>query len=166
MSQSGYISVTANPSVPIQFTTNSGIAVPVGNNLNIFGSGSITTSGAGSTVTIAISGSGLTWSSISANQALVVQHGYFCVSPGGTLSLSLPLASSVGDVIQVSLDGATSFSITQAAGQSIRIGNSSTTVGVGGSLTTTAQGDTVYMVCQTANLKWNVLSSMGNITVV
>lgn len=163
MSQAGIISITSNPAVPIQFTTNSGIAVPAANNLNIFGAGSITTSGAGSTVTISVSGSGIAWSTISASQALVVQNGYFCISPGGALSLSLPATSVIGDIIEITLDGATSFTVTQGAGQSIRLGNLSTTVGVGGTLTTTQQGDTVYMVCQTANLKWNVLSSMGNL---
>lgn len=163
MSQAGNNNVSANPSVPIQFTTNSGVAVPAANNLNVLGAGSITTSGAGSTVTISVSGSGITWSTISASQTLAVQHGYFCISPGGALSLLLPATSVIGDIIEVTLDGATSFVITQGAGQSIRLGNLSTTAGVGGTLTTTQQGDTVYMVCQTANLKWNVLSSMGNL---
>lgn len=166
MSQAGVNNVSATPSVPIQFTTNSGIAVPAANNLNILGAGSITTSGAGSTVTISVSGSGITWSTISASQTLAVQHGYFCISPGGALSLLLPATSVIGDIIEVTLDGATSFVITQGAGQSIRLGNLSTTAGVTGTLTTTQQGDTVYMVCQTANLKWNVLSSMGNLLLV
>lgn len=166
MSQAGLNNVSGTPSVPIQFTTNSGVAVPAANNLNILGAGSITTSGAGSTVTIAVSGSGISWSTITASQTLAVQNGYFCVAPGGALVLLLPPVSARGDVIEISLDGATSFTITQGAGQSIKIGNASTTAGVGGSITSTQQGDTVYMVCQTANLRWNVLSMIGNPTVV
>ena len=142
------------------------MAIPAANNLNILGAGSITTAGAGSTVTISVSGSGITWSTIAASQTLAVQNGYFCIAPGGALVLLLPAVSVIGDVIEVTLDGATSFSVTQGAGQSIKIGNTATTVGVGGSLSSTTQGDTLYMVCQTANLKWNVLSVIGNPTVV
>lgn len=55
MSQSGIISLSSAPmppEVPEQFTTDSGIAVPVANNLNILGGEGIDTSGAGDTVTI------------------------------------------------------------------------------------------------------------------
>jgi hypothetical protein len=47
-----YLGVSSTPAVPTQFTTDSGIAVPVAGNLNILGTNGITTSGAGSTVTI------------------------------------------------------------------------------------------------------------------
>jgi len=167
MSQSGVISVTgSNPTIPTSFVTNAGTAIPAANVLNVLGAGSITTSGAGSTVTISVSGSGISWSTITASQTLAVQKGYFCVSAGGALALLLPPVSVIGDIIEVTLDGAASFTITQGAGQSIRIGNIATTVGVGGSIASTQQGDTVYMVCQTANLKWNVLSMFGNPLVV
>lgn len=112
-------------------------------------------------------GGGVTsWVSISTSQMLAVRTGYFCVSPGGPLSLALPAVSAKGDQIEIVLDGATSFTVTQGAGQSIRLGNLATTAGVGGTLTTTQQGDTLRMVCQTANLQWNVLSSMGNPIIV
>lgn len=42
------------PSVPLQFTTDSGIAVPAANNLNVFGTPGISTSGTGSTVTFTL----------------------------------------------------------------------------------------------------------------
>ncbi len=97
-----------------------------------------------------------------------VNRGYIC-NTGGTGLVVLPLpttGSALGDIIEITLDGATSFQITQAAGQQIRLGNQQTTAGVAGSITTTAQGNTIRMVCQTANLKWNILSSVGNFVVV
>lgn len=107
-----------------------------------------------------------TWNNITASQALAVNNGYFCVSPGGAISLSLPATSSVGQVIEVSLNGATSFTITQAANQQISLGNVNTTLGVGGSLASTQQGDTIKLVCRTANLLWVVTSVIGNPTIV
>ena len=47
-----YLGVSSNPAVPTQFTEDVGVAVPVAGNLNILGTNGITTSGAGSTVTI------------------------------------------------------------------------------------------------------------------
>ena len=170
MSQAGILNVGDASGVIETLTGNSG--GPVGpdgaHNINVLGSGGVTVTGnpGTNTLTISVSGSGMTWSTIFASQALAVNNGYICVSPGGALALSLPAVSVLGAIIEVTLDGATSFSITQGAGQSIRIGNQLTTAGVGGSLTTTQQGDTLRMVCQTGNLKWNVLSEMGNLTVV
>ena len=129
------------------------------------GSGISIVNGPG-TITIAATSGTFGWQIISASQTLAVDTGYVCVSPGGALALALPAISAVGTIIEVTLDGATSFQITQGAGQQIRDGNLSTTAGVGGSLTSTQQGDSLRMVCSVANLKWNVLSSMGNPTII
>lgn len=106
------------------------------------------------------------WSVIGASQTLAVGNGYLCTS-GGALSLALPATSAVGDTIRVVLDGSTSWRITQPnAGTQIRIGSSQTTLGVGGSLASTAAGDSIELVCETANARWAVVSMIGNITVV
>lgn len=95
----------------------------------------------------------------------LVNNGYICQAGGtGNVSIALPAASALGDLIEIVLDGATSWKITQGAGQSIRFSNATTTVTTG-SLVTTGTGDAVRMVCETANLKWVVLSSIGNLTV-
>lgn len=124
----------------------------------------LTTNGAGQ-LSFASSGAG-GWTAIGASQTLAVNNGYFCTS-GAALSLALPAVSSVGDTIEVVLDGSTSWTITQPnAGTRIRIGNQQTTLGVGGSLASTLSGDTVKLVCETANARWAVVSMIGNITVV
>lgn len=109
--------------------------------------------------------SSFTWQTIGASQALLNDSGYICTN-GGVLALSLPAVSAVGKIIEVTLDGSTSYSITQGANQSIRLGIQSTTAGVGGSLTSSGQGDSIRMVCSVANLKWNVISSIGNLVIV
>lgn len=131
------------------------------------GSNITVTNGAGS-ITIASTGGGggggLTWSSITANQNVVVNEGYFVTA--NAVQVTLPAVSAVGDTFAISLDGGTSWSVQQLAGQQIFVGNQSTTAGTGGSLTSAAQGDVIELVCRQANTQWRVTSIIGNITVV
>lgn len=148
-------------------TGNSGGAVgPTANNINILGSGSVNVVGnpGTSTLTISVTGEGIPWTVITANQTAAVNNGYFC-NKAGTLALALPAASAVGDVIEVAnINTATGVQFTQAAGQQIFFSTASTTSGATGTLTSSAVGDTLKMVCRTANLTWWVVSSIGNWT--
>lgn len=108
----------------------------------------------------------LTWSVITANQAAAVQNGYFC-NKAGTLTLSLPATSVIGDVIEVAnINTALGVQFTQAANQQISIGAFNTTLGVGGTLTSSAIGDSLKIVCKTANTLWQAVSVVGNWTAV
>jgi len=129
---------------------------------------SVAITGSTNSINFDVVGTGdLIWQTIFASQSLAAKNGYICISPGGALLLALPAVSSLGDTIEVTLDGATSFTITQPNSTSqVRYGNITTTLGTGGSLTTTNPGDTIRIVCQTANSRWNILSSIGNITYV
>ena len=128
------------------------------------GVGISVTNGAGS-ITIANTGLGVSWTNISASQNLVVNEGVNCTG-GAALSLALPATSAVGDIIRVVLDGSTSWTITQGAGQQIRVGALTTTAGAGGSLASAAQGDAVELVCKTADTIWTAISLIGNLTIV
>lgn len=128
------------------------------------GTGINVVNGAG-TITVNSVGGGLTWTTVGAGAALNINTGIICTG-GAALSFSLPAVSSVGDLIEITLDGSTSWSVTQAANQQIRVSNTQTTLGVGGSLTSTNQGDSIRMVCSVANLRWNVLSVVGNLNLV
>lgn len=148
------------------YQADAGTATPAAYILNVLGAGTVSTSAAGNTLTITGTGGGITWSNISANQTLVVNNGYFC-SAGAALSLALPAVSAVGDIIEVVLIGSTSYTVTQSAGQSIRLGSVSTTAGVGGSLASTQQGDAIRLICQQANLTWVIgAGAIGNLTIV
>lgn len=151
----GITTVPTNGQIPIgNGTTYTAATLTAGAGISI-------TNGAGS-ITIAASG-GLTWQTISASQALVASNGYICISPGGALSLSLPATAAVGTIIEVVLAGATSWTVTQGAGQQVFMGNVSSTLGATGTVASTASGDSIRMVCTVADTTWYVISSIGNI---
>jgi hypothetical protein len=89
-------------------------------------------------------GSSMTWSMITANQTLAVANGYF-VNGVGSLNLALPAVAIVGQEIIVWDVGGNGFTITQGAGQSIIAGTLTTTVGVGGSIQSTAKGNKIII---------------------
>ena len=123
------------------------------------GTGITITPGA-NTITISGTGGGITWSVITVDQTAAVNDGYFC-NKAGTLALALPAASVVGDVIE---NTALGVQFTQAAGQQILISGTNTTLGATGTLTSSVVGDTLKIVCKTANTIWRVTSMVGNWT--
>ena len=110
-----------------------------------------------------ISASGLVTQSILGSQTLESNHRYFVLA--GALSLLLPAMSNPGDEIQIALRGGVSWTITQGVGQIIYIGSTNTSIGAGGSLASTAQGDYINLVCSVANSEWLASGAVGNITV-
>lgn len=128
------------------------------------GTGISISNGSGS-ITINAIGAGLTWTVVSgATQTMAVNNGYFA-NRASNIVFSLPTTSAVGDTVAVNnMNTALGWTISYTTNQQIFIGNTSATV-TSGSISSTALGDTVTLVCRTANLTWAVVSSMGNITV-
>lgn len=86
---------------------------------------------------------------------------------GATLTtFSLPTTADFGTEVEIAGVSSGGWTITQGIGQSINFGNLTTTVGVGGSLSSTNQNDYIKLVCVSPNTIWNVLGSIGNITIV
>ncbi len=108
---------------------------------------------------------GTTWTVETTNITnAVVGHGYFA-NKAGTLTIGLPTTSAVGDVIEViNINTATGTQFTQAANQQIFFSTASTTLGATGTLTSSAIGDTIKLVCRTANLVWWATGPVGNWT--
>lgn len=77
-------------------------------------------------------------------------------------SFSLPAASSVGDIIEITGASSGGWEITQAAGQQIRNGALFSTLGVTGKLTGT-QYDAVKIRCVVANTIWVVVSGTSSV---
>lgn len=168
--------LTGNDLVPVN---------PVNNNINVVGSliGAFETASGGagvlegsvrvdgSTISInannelTVNNTGVNWLAVSTNQTLEDSTGYILQAPGGALILTLPAVSSIGDTYEIVLDGATSFTIQQLAGQQIDYLTFSSTVGVLGSIDSTVQGNYIKMVCVEANLRWRILTATGSITI-
>lgn len=128
----------------------------------------LTSNGAGSAPTFqAAAAGGISWSVVTGTtQTLAADNGYFA-NNGTQVDFSLPASASVGDTFVVAgMNNATGWTITQGAGQTIHFGDTDTTTGAGGSLTSTATYDVVELVCNVANTDFVVTRSVGNITIV
>ncbi len=125
------------------------------------------TNGAGS-ISIAATGlAGFSWTTVTGTSQLMVANNGYIANNGALVTLTLPATSAVGDEIDIIGKGAGGWLIAQQAGQSINLGSSTTTIGVGGSLASTNRRDSLYMICTVANTEWTVGSGpVGNITVV
>ena len=105
------------------------------------------------------------WSVITADQTAVINKGYF-TNKSTLLTLTLPSTAAVGSVLRVSGMTASGWKVAQNASGVIHFGKTDTTVGVGGYIQSTLARDAVELICCVANNEWNVLSSVGNITIV
>jgi len=125
--------------------------------------GSVTITNGAGTIDLAAA-TGLTWSvETGAAVAAAVNYGYITNRAGG-ITYTLPTTAAVGSIIKIcSISGLAT--IAQNAGESIVFGLQTTTVGAGGSLVMTDDGDAIEIVCTVADTTWAVLSSVGNWTV-
>lgn len=147
-------------------TGDSGGAIsPTAGNINILGGTGVAVSGSGSTLTINVTGSGLEYTTVTADTPMAVNQGYITNKAGTAASMTLPAVAAVGDVVSVVGRGATGWSVAQNAGQSIHMNAATTTVGVGGSLASTAQYNTVLLLCTVANTEFTVINNEGILTV-
>jgi len=103
--------------------------------------------------------SNLTWNTVNAvSQAMLTNNGYVINYALGSVALSLPLVSAVGDELIIMGFSASGYSIAQATGQQIIIAPNTTTLGVGGSLSTTNRYNAITLRCLIADTIWGVSS--------
>ena len=165
-----------------QLVTVSGTNITIGNRLASasvtgvasFGNQFVVTSGAvGLTsnyvtsfngATGAVLADAVTWSVITADQTAVINRGYF-TNKSTLLTLTLPTTAAVGSVLRVSGMTAGGWKIAQNFAEVIHFGKTDTTVGTSGYLESTLARDSVELICCVADNEWNVVSSIGNITI-
>lgn len=125
------------------------------------------TEGAGTITVAAAAGGGgvISWVEVTTtSQSADVDTGYI-TNNANLVTVTLPSTIAVGEVVRISGKGAGMWRVAQNAGQTIYFGNQSTTTGAGGRLDATHRRDAIELVCVTANSDFNVISSIGNITV-
>lgn len=107
------------------------------------------------------------WQDVGAGAYTIVSNiGYFA-STVPLVTFLLPATANTGDFTEIVGVGA-NWVISQNAGQWIQYGNLSTTVGVGGSISSTNSHDTIRIVCLRNGLtvRWYVTSAVGILNVV
>lgn len=170
MSQSGiYDNTTIIADIEL-ITGNAGGAVGPDalHNINIIGGGGVLVTGVPGTNTLTITSpaGGLPWTRIAGvAQAAAVNNGYIPTNVALT-TITLPLVSAVGDIIEIVGEGAGLYQIAQNAGQSIVITGITTTVGIGGSITAQNQYNCVKFICRVANTSWSASSLSGLFNIV
>jgi len=92
----------------------------------------------------------LPWTVVVVGQPLAVNEGYIMNNPVPAI-YTLPTVAAVGQIIEIVSITHSTVQIAQNAGQVILIGNMPSTQGVGGSITSTAQGDSIILLCVLAN---------------
>ena len=157
--ESGLESLTGNVGGPI---------LPDGaGNINIVGGTNINVTGNPGTYTLTITSSGgINWIEITGTSSSTSPEEGYISNNAGLVTFTLPATIAFGETIRIGGKGAGGWSIAQNAGQTINFGISSTTTGVGGSLSSTNIFDAVELICVTANTQFIVLSSIGNLQVV
>lgn len=163
MSNAGHISVSSTPSVATSFVTDAGTATPALNVVNVLGSVGCATSGAGSTITIAVTG-GVDWTVVTAaTQTIVENNGYFA-NRASNIVFTLPASPVAGSVFEiVGVNTALGWTVAQPALQQIFFGSASTTIGVAGSVSSVATRDSIRAVCFVggASAVWQITSSVA-----
>jgi hypothetical protein len=112
------------------------------------------------------SGGGITWNEVTGTtQTAAADNGYIC-NNAALVTVTLPSTCALGKTIRVAGKGAGGWKIAQNAGQQIHFGDQNTTSGTAGYLAAQTQYDSIELLCITANTTFNVISVVGNITVV
>jgi hypothetical protein len=96
----------------------------------------------------------MSWSTVTVSVSPAVINNGYVANSAGVLTFTLPATAAVGDVIAVEGLGAGGWVVTANAGQTIKIGTSTTSSG--GSLASVAASENIYVTCIVANTTWRV----------
>lgn len=106
----------------------------------------------------------MSWTQVTGTSASMAINNGYIANNVALVTLTLPAVAALGSIIRVTGKGAGGWRIAQNAGQTIYFGTSTSTTGATGHIDSTQTRDTVELVCVTANNDWNVISSVGNIS--
>jgi hypothetical protein len=115
---------------------------------------------------ISIVSGGFTWTEVTGTTVNLVPGNGYILNNVALVTATIPATFSLGAAIALIGKGAGLYAIAQNASQSIRLGNQTTTPGVGGSLTATDAADAILLVGSTADTVFTAQNVIGNFTVV
>lgn len=125
------------------------------------------TSATGSITINATGAASFAWNNVaSSTQSLAVNQGYMTNNGASLVTYTLPVTAAIGTIISVAGYSSGGWTIAQNSSQEIFFGNVHTTIGTGGSLSSSNQYDQVTLLCTVANTDWVVTNSIGNLTYV
>lgn len=110
----------------------------------------------------------LTWNLINSGTVMMLPSNGYIIDNGASLvTLTLPSNASYGTLISVVGFSSGGWSIAQNSGQNIQIGNRGSTVGTGGSVSSSNQWDSLTIVNVSPNTIWSAYGGpQGNLTIV
>lgn len=147
-------------------TPDGNTATPIANIINFLNGTNVSITSSSNNITFNATGGGLNWIDVTGTtQAMSVNTGYVADN-AGLVTLTLPSTAAFGTLIAVLGRGAGGWTIAQNAGQQIIVGSSSTTVGVGGSVSSTDRRDSIFLLCTSANTEFTRTGVDGNVTLV
>jgi hypothetical protein len=87
--------------------------------------------------------------------------------PAALLSIALPATAAIGTTLRLVGYAANGWTITQGAGQQVHFdAATSTTAGIGGTISSNDRYDCIELLCVVADTEWVVVNVKGNPTVV
>lgn len=127
----------------------------------------ITITNAANSITIAATGGGLTWSTVTAaTLAAAVNNAYVLNHASTPCVVTLPVTAALGSKISLrGLAGSGGWTATANTGQTIQFGNTSSSTA--GSWSSTNAGDSCDLECIVANTTWALSNAVtAGLTVV
>jgi len=107
-----------------------------------------------------------TWINVTGTTQAIVPNTSYTANNVALVTLTLPTTAAIGTTVSVEGNGAGGWKIAQNASQLINFLSQTSTVGTGGNLASSNRYDRVELRCVVANTTWNVITVVGNITVV
>lgn len=127
----------------------------------------VSISNTSNTITISGTGSGIGWTDVTGTSQIMVADNGYVADNAGLVTLTMPATASFGQAITVQGKGTGGWLIAQPASLTIHVGNVATTAGVGGSVASTNQWDSIALICVTANTTWAAIGGpQGTLTIV
>ena len=127
---------------------------------NLTAGANISISNAANSITISSTGSaGIGWTDVTGTSQLMVADAGYLADNAALVTLTLPTTAAFGQLIYIQGFGPGGWSIAQNAGQNIQVGSASTTVGTGGSLSSTNRYDSTLLLCAVTNTTFTSLGA-------